>query len=110
MTGTTNGTTKIYSLRDGTSHRIPNLHPDFTPIEWSNNSSILYGYHFGEFPSKVYKVEITTGKETLVKELKPGVPAGVVSIAPIIASRDGKRFAYSYNQTLSLLYLISGLH
>ena len=110
MTGTTNGTTKIYSLRDGTSHRILNLHPDFTPIEWSNNSSILYGYHFGEFPSKVYKVEITTGKETLVKELKPGVPAGVVSIAPIIASRDGKRFAYSYNQTLSLLYLISGLH
>ena len=110
MTGTTNGTTKIYSLRDGTSHPIPNLHPDFTPIEWSNNSSILYGYHFGEFPSKVYKVEITTGKETLVKELKPGVPAGVVSIAPIIASRDGKRFAYSYNQTLSLLYLISGLH
>ena len=110
MTGTTNGTTKIYSLRDGTSHPIPNLHPDFTPIEWSNNSSILYGYHFGEFPSKVYKVEITTGKETLVKELKPGVPAGVVLVAPVIATRDGKRFAYSYNQTLSLLYLISGLH
>ena len=69
-----------------------------------------YGYHFGEFPSKVYKVEITTGKETLVKELKPGVPAGVVLVAPVIATRDGKRFAYSYNQTLSLLYLISGLH
>ena len=110
MTGTTNGTTKIYSLRDGTSHRIPNLHPDFTPIEWSNNSSILYGYHFGEFPSKVYQAEITTGKETLLKELRPGVPAGVVLVAPVIATRDGKRFAYSYNQTLSLLYLISGLH
>jgi len=24
-------------------------------------------------------------------------------------SRDGNRFAYSYNQTLSVLYLISGL-
>jgi hypothetical protein len=45
-----------------------------------------------------------------VKELRPGVPAGVVLVAPVIASRDGKRFAYSYNQTLSLLYLISGLH
>jgi Tol biopolymer transport system component len=110
MTATTNGTTKIYSLRAGTSHAIPNLHPDFTPIEWSNNGSLLYGYHFGEFPSKVYKAEITSGKETLVKELRPGVPAGVVSVAPVVASRDGKRFAYSYNQTLSLLYLISGLH
>lgn len=110
MTGTTNGTTRIYSLRDGTSHPIPKLHPDFTPIEWSNNPSLLYGYHFGEFPSKVYKAEITTGKETLLKELRPGVPAGVVLVAPVIATRDGKRFAYSYNQTLSLLYLISGLH
>jgi len=110
MTGTTNGTTRIYSLRDSTSHPIPKLHPDFTPIEWSNNPSLLYGYHFGEFPSKVYKAEITTGKETLLKELRPGVPAGVVLVAPVIATRDGKRFAYSYNQTLSLLYLISGLH
>ncbi len=110
MTGTANGTTKIYSLRDGTAHPIPNLHPDFTPIEWSNDGSLLYGYHFGEFPSKVYKAAIASGKETLVKELKPGVPAGVVLVAPVIASRDGKRFAYSYNQTLSLLYVISGLH
>ena len=110
MTGTTNGTTRIYSLRDSTSHPIPKLHPDFTPIEWSNNPSLLYGYHFGEFPSKVYKAEITTGKETLLKELRPGVPAGVVLVAPVIATRDGKRIAYSYNQTLSLLYLISGLH
>jgi Tol biopolymer transport system component len=110
MTGTANGATRLYSLRDGTSHSIPNLHAEFTPIEWSNDGSLLYGYHFGEFPSKVYKTEITTGKETLVKELRPGVPAGVVLVAPVIASRDGKRFAYSYNQTLSLLYLISGLH
>ena len=110
MTGTTNATTTIYSLRDGTAHAIPHLHPDFTPIEWSNNGTLLYGYHFGEFPSKVYKAEIATGKETVVKELRPGVPAGVVLVAPIIASRDGTRFAYSFNQTLSLLYLISGLH
>jgi hypothetical protein len=31
-------------------------------------------------------------------------------LAPIVVSRDGKHFAYSYNQTLSSLYLISGLH
>ncbi len=30
-------------------------------------------------------------------------------VAPVQVSRDGKRFAYSYNQTLSVLYLISGL-
>ena len=62
----------------------------------------------GELPSKVYKVDIATGKQTMVQELRPGVPAGVVMVAPVVVSRDGTRFAYSYNQTLSVLYLISG--
>ena len=35
MTGTANGTTRIYSLRDGTAHPIPNLQAEFTPIEWT---------------------------------------------------------------------------
>jgi hypothetical protein len=30
-------------------------------------------------------------------------------VAPVVVSRDGSRFAYSYNQTLSVLYLISGM-
>jgi hypothetical protein len=79
-------------------------------VQWSNTGSLLYGYRSGEFPSKVYQLEIATGKQALLRELKPEVPAGVVMVAPVVASRDGKRFAYSYNQTLSVLYLISGLH
>lgn len=110
MTGSADGGIAIYSLRGDTKRLIPNLRADFTPVEWSQDGSVLYGYHFGEFPSKVYKVEIATGKETLLKQLTPGVPAGVGLVAPIIASRDGKRFAYSYSQTLSVLYVVSGLH
>lgn len=100
----------IYSLNGGPKRVIPHLDPTFNPVQWSSDGSLLYGSHLGEFPSKVYKVEIATGKEMLVQELKPGVPAGVVMVGPIAASRDGQRFAYSYNQTLSVLYVVSGLH
>jgi hypothetical protein len=31
-------------------------------------------------------------------------------VAPVVVSRDGKHFAYSYNQTLSVLYVVSGMH
>lgn len=109
MTISSDGGIVIYSLA-GTKRTIPHLTSDFTPIKWSKDGALLYGYHFGEFPSRIYKVEIATGKESLLKELKPGVPAGVVLVAPIIASSDGRRFAYSYNQTLSSLFLVSGLH
>jgi Tol biopolymer transport system component len=99
----------IYPLRGGAPRPLVNVKPSFTAAQWSQDGSRLFGYHTGEFPSKVYEVEMATGKETLLQELKPGVPAGVVMVAPVVVSRDGKRFAYSYNQTLSVLYLISGL-
>jgi hypothetical protein len=85
------------------------LEGGFMPVQWSSNGAVLYGYHTGELPSRIYKVAIDTGKQIMVQELRPGVPAGVVLVAPVHVSRDGTRFAYSYSQVLSVLYLISGL-
>ena len=99
----------IYPIRNGAPRPVPGLEPGFLPVQWSSDGFVLYGYHRGELPSRIYKVEIATGKQTMVQELRPEVPAGVVVVAPVVVSRDGTRFAYSYNQTLSVLYLISGL-
>jgi Tol biopolymer transport system component len=105
-----NHSTVIYPVGGGTPRPLTNLNPGFESVQWSSDGSFLYGYQDGEFPSKIYKVEIATGKRTLLQELKPGVPAGVVMVGPFFVSRDGKRFAYSYNQTLSVLFIVSGLH
>jgi Tol biopolymer transport system component len=104
-----NSAVAIYPIGAGSSRSIPGLEAGFLPVQWSSDGSVLYGYHLGELPSRIYKVAIDSGKQTVVQELRPGVPAGVVMVAPVQVSRDGKRFAYSYNQTLSVLYLISGL-
>lgn len=104
------GLMAIYPLDGGAPKPLAKVKPSFTAVQWSQDGSMLFGYHAGEFPSKVYEVEMATGKETPLQQLKPGSPVGVVMVAPIVASRDGKRFAYSYNQTLSVLYLISGLN
>jgi eukaryotic-like serine/threonine-protein kinase len=104
-----NSVVTIYPIGDGSSRQIPRLEAGFLPVQWSNDGSVLYGYHTGELPSRIYKVAIDSGKQTIVQELRPGVPAGVVNVAPVQVSRDGTRFAYSYNQTLSVLYLISGV-
>lgn len=105
-----NAPAATYAIRDGSRRSIPGLDALFVPVQWSSDGKALYGYCRGELPSKVYRVEIETGKKTVIQELRPGVPAGVITVAPVQASRDGKRFAYSYNETLSVLYLISGLH
>jgi eukaryotic-like serine/threonine-protein kinase len=100
----------IYSLGGGPIQQVPNFDNNFVAVQWAADGKALFCYHSGEFPSQVYRVEIATGKAQAIKELKPGVTAGVVMLAPIVVSRDGKYFAYTYNQTLSALYLISGLH
>ena len=105
-----NGSVALYPVQGGPSRPLPGLEAGFHPVQWSADGTVLYGYHEGELPSRVYKVEIATGKQTSIQELKPASPAGVVMVSPIVVSRDGTRFAYSYNQTVSVLYLISGLH
>jgi len=105
-----NSAVAIYPIGEGSPRPIPRLEASFLPVQWSNDGSVLYGYHRGELPSKIYKVEIATGKQSVVQELRPGAPAGVVTVAPVVVSRDGSRFVYSYNEALSVLYLISGLH
>jgi hypothetical protein len=104
-----NSAIAIYPIGEGSPRLIPGLEAGFLPVQWSSDGSLLYGYHTGELPSRVYKVEIDTGKQTMLQQLRPGVPAGVVMVAPVQISRDGTRFAYSYSQVLSVLYLISGL-
>ncbi len=104
------GTRTLYPVAGGGERAIPGLESNFVAVQWSQDGSVLYGYIEGELPARIFKVEIATGKRSVLQELRPAEPAGVVMIAPIVVSRDGTRFAYSYNQTLSVLYLVSGLH
>ena len=106
------GTTQseVFSLDGSNPPRIAPIPATFNPVQWSDDGASLYGYHLGEYPTTVYKRSLTTQKETMIRELRPGSPAGVVMVAPVVVSRDGKQFAYSYNQTLSVLYLVSGIH
>src|SRR5579863_6876169 len=99
----------VYPVPEGTPHPIPNLEPDFLPVQWSEDNSAVYGYRPGQIPTKVYKVKLATGEKTLIQDLLPQTSAGVVSIAPVVVARDASRFAYSYYQVLSVLYVISGL-
>ncbi|MBZ5688995.1 MAG: protein kinase [Acidobacteriia bacterium] len=104
------GAMSVFPVSGGTPTALAAKKANFIPVQWSHDGSSLYGYHAGEFPSKVYSFNLATGEEIPLHEIKPESPAGVVTVAPVVVSRDGKSVAYSYNQTLSVLYLVSGLH
>jgi eukaryotic-like serine/threonine-protein kinase len=104
-----NSTLVLCSVETGSIAPIPGIESGDTSAQWSADSSALYVYRFGAMPVRIFRLDIHTGKRTLVKELQPSTHAGVVSIAPVTMSPDAKRFAYSYYQNLSSLFVISGL-
>jgi eukaryotic-like serine/threonine-protein kinase len=103
------GMLAVYPIPDGAPRPIPNLEAGFSPIEWTEDDSSVYLYHRGSVPTSVYEVKVTTGQKRLVQELAPETTTGVVSITPIVMTRDASRFAYSYYQLVSVLFVISGL-
>jgi hypothetical protein len=103
------GGVAVYATSGGAPRIIPGLEPNLVPIQWSQDSSSVYAYLRGEVPTKVYRVDLVTGKKTVIQELLPPTNMGVANIAPVVVTRDGSRFAYSYYQVSSVLYLISGL-
>lgn len=98
----------VFSL-DGTPPVQVPMEDGYSVAQWSEDSKALYVYRVGDVPLNVYRCEIASGKMTPVRQLIPADPSGVVSISPVVTNLDGSTFAYSYYQTLSVLYVISGL-
>ena len=57
----------------------------------------------------IYRFDLATEKMTVIRSLVPATRTGVVSIAPVVTNPNANAFLYSYLQTSSVLYVVSGL-
>jgi eukaryotic-like serine/threonine-protein kinase len=56
----------IYPVSGGVPRSVPGVDTGLTPAQWAEDGSALYVYRAGELPTKVYHVDIATGKRQLV--------------------------------------------
>ena len=99
----------IYPVNGGDPKPVPGLNPGEQPITWSADSGSLYVYQPGELPTRVFSLDLKTGKRTLWRQLMPSDPAGVENIGPILLTPDAKTCVYGYHRMLADLYLVEGL-
>jgi hypothetical protein len=102
------GQTALYPTAGGPPRMIPGLDPGEIVIRWTADERGLYVYR----PATVSKVEIldlATGRRTPWNALSPADPAGVLMVRPILISRDGRSYVYSYTRSTEDLYLAEGL-
>jgi eukaryotic-like serine/threonine-protein kinase len=107
--GTSDGKIILYPVAGGDPIPVRGLDPKFTLVQWSADSKSIYVYHNGDVPMNMYRFELATGKMTTIRSLAPASSSGVVSIAPVVTNPEANAFLYSYLQTTSVLYVVSGL-
>jgi hypothetical protein len=59
--------------------------------------------------TRILRLDTTTGRREVWRELAPPDRAGVVSVGNVALTRDGTAYAYNYARQLSDLYVVEGL-
>lgn len=105
----TNDEIYIYPIEGGTPKKLTGYTPGDVPIQWSADGRSLYLYREGDRQFQIFLFDIATGKSTLFKELKPADLAGINNMNSVLLTPSGKWYAYSYQRTLSHLFIIDGV-
>ena len=108
------GSYYIYSI--GVTDRatpVKGLKRDEEPIQWSSDGRALYVRGPGDFDTKLYRVEIPSGRRRTWKEIIPSNRVGLVGLEAkpggILITPDGKLCVYTYWTTSHELLVMNSL-
>jgi len=104
-----NAKQRLYPLAGGEPKEIAGLGNDDEVIRWGATEDSLYVARPNELPTKVYRLDLRTGRKDLVKELLPSDPGGILGPIRIFMTPDARAYVYGVNRTLSSLFLVEGL-
>ena len=99
----------IYPLRGASPREVPWLTASDVVIRWSLDGRSLLTYQAGQVPTRVERVDLQTGRRSLIKALGPRDLTGVVSIWGVSLSDHEKAYAYSFVRILSQLAVAQGV-
>jgi hypothetical protein len=102
------GRLALFPVDGGPSRPLPGLDPGQLFVQWGEDGHSLYVNDSGR-PASIYKVDLSTGKKTLVLRLMPADPSGVINVNKVVVSRNGQAYAYNYVRILTNLLVVEGL-
>jgi eukaryotic-like serine/threonine-protein kinase len=96
----------LYPLDGGAPRPVMGLEADEIPVQFGASGK-LYTWN-GAFPAHIMLVDLASGERQLAATLTPADPAGVL-YGEVLATPDGKTFAYRYRRAVTNLFLAEGL-
>jgi hypothetical protein len=104
------GVVTLYSV-DGPDEprEVPSLEPAFHAVRFGDDGRSLFVVAHQGTPTRLYRVDLATGRRALAHELMPPDPIGVTTFGAAFVTPDGRAYAYDYRQVIGNLYLAEGL-
>ncbi|MBK9065212.1 MAG: protein kinase [Acidobacteria bacterium] len=110
VTHAPDGSFALTGLEGGASRPIPGVKTGDVPLRLTaDGRHIFLRDESKDFPARVFRLDLATGRRETWKELTPGDPAGITLLQPATLSDDGKTILFIYSRVLSDLYLAEGL-
>ena len=105
------GSYYIHSISEAVSATtVKGLETGDEPIQWSTDGRALYVKAAGDFATKLYRVEIASGRRTMWREIVPSNKVGLAGLEAkpggITITPDGTLCVYTYWTTSHELFLM----
>jgi hypothetical protein len=88
---------------------VPGLDDGDYLINWRADGRSLLIYRPMEIPSRVERLDLSTGQKTLVRELAPADLVGAQAVYGVSFSADEKSYAYALERAVGALYVVEGV-
>jgi serine/threonine protein kinase/dipeptidyl aminopeptidase/acylaminoacyl peptidase len=102
------GPGRLIPFEGGETRPLPGLESRDILLRWSGDGRGVFVARPESLPARIERVDVATGKRTLVKELMPADRAGLVDVGWILVAADGGSYVYSYRRNLAALYIGAG--
>jgi Tol biopolymer transport system component len=99
----------IYPLRGGSPQPVPSLTARDVVIRWGVDGQSVFTYQAGQVPTRVERVDLSSGRRSLISVLGPTDLTGVVNIWAVSLSDHERAYAYSFVRILSRLAVVRGV-
>ena len=98
----------LYTIGGAEVTPLPGLGPGDQPIGWSDDGRGIHFYRPAAPAVTVLRLDVASGRTSVVRELLPSSPDGLFGEYRILATPDGRSFAYNYLRQSNDLYLAQG--
>jgi Tol biopolymer transport system component len=86
----------LYTIGGTEVTAVPGLGPGDEPIGWSDDGRGILFYRPAAPAITVLRLDVASGRTSVVRELLPSSPDGMFGDYRILATPDGRSFAYNY--------------